>query len=88
MVVLQCAVTMKFSMSIVKRFFDDIPVIVAQSGEVTVNIVAEPECSTAMESALPKLSHVVPIKSIPFASKSSVKVVKVDCCSLTMILII
>ena len=86
LIVPQRAMTMESYMSIM-RSFEDIPVVFAQAREVTVNIVAEPESSTAMESAILKLSHVVPQKAMPFASKSSVKVVKIECCSLTICLV-
>ena len=87
-IVPQSAMTMECSLSMsIMRSFEDIPVIFAQVREVTVKIVAEPGSSTAMESAILKLSHVFPQTAIPFASKSSVKVVKIECCSLTICLV-
>ena len=87
-VVPQSAMTMESSLSMsIMRSFEDIPVIFAQVREVTVNIVAEPGSSTAMESAILELSHVFPQNAMPFASKNSVKVVKIECCSLTMYLV-
>ena len=81
LVVPQHAMAMESSMSI--RSFEDTPGLFNQVREVTVNIVAEPKSSTVMESAIPKLSHIVMIKAMPFVSMSSVKVVKIECCSLT-----
>ena len=87
-VVPQSAMTMESSLSMfIMRSFEDIPVIFAQVREVTVNIVAEPGSSTAMESAILELSHVFPQNAMPFASKNGVKVVKIECCSLTMCLV-
>ena len=87
-VVPQSAMTMDCSLSMsIMRSFEDIPVIFAQVREVTVNIVAEPGSSTAMESAILELSHVFPQNAMPFASKNSVKVVKIECCSLTICLV-
>lgn len=87
-VVPQSAMTMESSLSMsIMRSFEDIPVIFAQVREVTVNIVAEPGSSTAMESAILELSHVFPQNAMPFASKNSVKVVKIECCSLTICLV-
>jgi hypothetical protein len=80
-VVLQRTVTKE--LSTYKRSSKDIPVVLAKAREVTVNIVAEPESSMAMVSAITKLSHTVPNKASTFANKRSVKFVKLEC-SLTM----
>ena len=80
-VVPQRTVTMESSTC--KQSFEDIPVVLTKAREVTVNIVAEPESSMAMVSAITKLSHAVQNKASTFSNKRSVKVVKLEC-SLTM----